>query len=214
MKRLFLLLFLASLGLCAVAQPAGDLVEAAADRERQRINTERVTLEAKFDAEEALCYKKFFTNSCLNEIKGRRREAMTALRQQEVALNDQKRKRQAVEQIRKTEEKSSPEVQQQAAERRAKALEDVRAREERSQKKADERINIQQNEALNAADAANKAKGSAERAQVRADKKAAAAAEVEKYKDKQQEVMERKADREKKLREQTKAPAKPLPTPQ
>jgi len=214
MKKLFLLLFAAGLALPVVAQPADDLLAAAVDREQQRINTERVALEAKFDAEEALCYKKFFVNSCLNDIKPQRREAMTELRQREVALGDQKRKLQAVGQIRKTEEKSSLEVQQQAAERRAKALQDTQQRQERSEKKADERIDIKQNESINAAEAASKAKGSAERAQTRAEKKAAVADEVVKYNEKQQEVMERKASREKQQREQTKPPAKPLPAPQ
>lgn len=214
MKKLFLLLFAAGLALPVVAQPADDLLAAAVDRERQRINSERVALEAKFDAEEALCYKKFFVNSCLNDIKPQRREAMTELRQREVALGDQKRKLQAAGQIRKTEEKSSLEVQQQAAERRAKALQDTQQRQERSEKKADERIDMKQNESINAAEAASKAKGAAERAQTRAEKKAAVADEVVKYNEKQQEVMERKASREKQQREQTKPPAKPLPAPQ
>ncbi len=213
MNKLFLLWLASVLSFAASGQIGENLASAAADRERERINSERVVLEAKFDAEEAACYKKFAINYCLNAIKPRRREAMTALRQQEVALNDIKRKQKAAEQMRSTEEKSSPEVLQQAAERRAKAMEDVREREERSRKKSDERINLKQNEALNAADTANKAKRSQERAQARADKQAAIAEEVQKYNDKQKEVAERKASREKRQREQTKPAAKPLPSP-
>lgn len=213
MKKLILSLLVSVLSFTANGQPGDDLASAAADRERERINAERVTLEAKFDAEEAVCYKKFAVNNCLNAVKSRRRDAMAELRQQEVALNDAKRRQKAAEQIRKTEEKSSPEVLQQAAERRTKSLEDVKAREERSRKKAEERIDLKQNEALNAAGAANKMKGSQERAQARTDKQAAVAEEVQKYNDKQQEVAERKASREKKQREQTKPAAKSLPTP-
>ena len=213
MKKLFLWWFAGAIGFSAMAQSSDDLASAAADRERERITAERIELEARFDAEEAACYKKFAVNSCLNAIKPRRREAMAQLRLQEVALNDQKRKQKAAEQIQKTEEKSSPEVLQQAAERRTKALQDTQARGERSQKKADERLDLQKNEALNAAGAADKAKGSQERAQARADKRAAVAEEREKYNEKQQEVAEKKAANEKKRREQTKPPAPSLPTP-
>ena len=213
MKKTLCLLLLATFGLLALAQPGDDSVAVATQKERARINAERASLEAGFDTEEAACYKKFFVNSCLKEVQPRRRAALALLRQQEVALNDRERKDRAAAQIQKTEEKSSLEVQQQAADRRAQALEDTRARAERAQQKADQRGTMRQNEALNAADAANKAKGSQERAKARADKKAAAAEEVERYNDKQQEIKERRASREQKQREQTKPPAKPLPTP-
>ncbi|MGQ2981283.1 MAG: hypothetical protein ACT6Q9_16450 [Polaromonas sp.] len=213
MKKTLLLLLLLNSGLIAVAQPREDLFLAAAQKERERINTERLALEAGFDVQEAACYKKFFTNSCLKEIQPRRREALALLRQQEVALNDRERKEKAAAQILKTEEKSSPEALQQAAERREQALEEARQRVERSQQKADERLTLKQNEALNAAETAKKAKGSQERAQARVEQRATVADEVKKYNDKQQEVRDRKASREQKQREQTKAPAKPLPTP-
>ncbi len=211
-KSLFLLLVL-PLSFAAVAQPGQDLFSAAANSERERINTERLALESSFDVEDAACYKKFFTNRCLKEVQVRRREALGLLRQQEVALNDRERKEAAAAQIQKTEEKSSPEVLRQAAERRDQALEETRQRMERSRQKADERGTLKQNEALNASEAAKKAQGSQERAQARADQKAAIADEVKKYNDKQQEARERKAGRDQKQREQTKAPAKPLPTP-
>lgn len=214
MKKTLLLLLALTFGVVAAAQSGEDLFSAAAQKERERITTERVALEAGFDREDAACYKKFFVNSCLKEVQTRRRQAMGLLRQLEVALNDRERKEKAAQQIQKTEEKSSAEALQQAAERRTQALQETRERAERTQQKAEERGILKQNEALNAADAANKARGSQERAQARADKKAAIADEVEKYNDKQQDVKERKASREQKLREQTKAPAKSLPTPQ
>lgn len=213
MKKLFLFLLLSTLGFASSAQTRDELVSAATDRERQRINAERATLEAAFEAEEAVCYNKFFVNSCLNAIKPRRREAMADLKFREVALNEQERRQKAAEQVRKTEEKSSPEAERQAAERRATALEDTRAREERTRQKASDRIDLKQNEASNAAAAAGKDQGSKERAQARADKQAASAKEAQIYKDKQQEAQERKASREQRLREQTKPAAKPLPAP-
>lgn len=213
MKKSIFLLLVLPFSLLAAAQPREDLFSAAAQKERERISNERLALEAGFDAQDAVCYKKFFTNSCLREVQQRRREAMGLLKQQEVALNDRERKEKAATQIQKIEEKSSPEAQQQAAERRDQALQETRERVERSEKKAEERGVLKQNEALNAAEAAKKAKGSQERAQARVEQKATIADEVKKYNDKQQEVKERKASREQKQREQTKAPAKPLPTP-
>ncbi len=212
MKKTLFLLFVLPLSLLAAAQ-SENLFFAAAQKERERINTERLALEAGFDVQDAACYKKFFTNSCLKEVQQLRREAMALLKQQEVALNDRERKERAAAQIRKTEEKSSPEALQQAAERRQQALQETRERVERSQQKAEDRGILKQNEAGNVAETAKKAQGSQERAQARAEQKATIADEVKKYNDKQQEVKERKASREQKQREQTKAPAKPLPTP-
>ncbi len=211
--QLFLFLLLVTLGFASSAQTRDELVSAATDRERQRINAERAALEAAFDVEEDACYKKFFVNSCLNAIKPRRREAMADLKFREVALNEQERRQKAAEQIRKTEEKSSPEAERQAAERRATALEDSKAREERTRQKASDRLDLKQNEAVNAAGTAVRNQGAKERAQARADKQAASAKEARIYKDKQQEAQERKATREQKLREQTKPAAKPLPAP-
>lgn len=213
MKKLFLFLLLSTLGFASSAQTQDELVSAAADRERQQINAERASLEAAFAAEEDACYKKFFVNSCLNAIKPRRREAMADLKLREVALNEQERRQKAAEQVRKIEEKSSPEAERQAAERRATALEATKAREERTRQKASDRIDLQQNEASNAAAAAGKDQGAKQRAQARADKQAASAKEAQIYKDKQQEAQERKAAREQRLREQTKPAAKPLPAP-
>lgn len=213
MKKTLLLLLGLACGLMAAAQSREDQVAAATQKERERINTERVAVEAGFAAEEAACYKKFFVNSCLNEMHPRRRAAIALLRQQEVALNERERKDKAAVQIQKTEEKSSPEVLQQAADRRVQSLEEARQRAQRTQEKAEERGTLKQNEALHAADAAGKVKGAKDKAKARTDKQATTAEEVERYNEKQQEVKERKASSEQRQRERTKPPAKPLPTP-
>lgn len=214
MKKTLLLLLALISSVMAMAQSREDIFSAAVQKERERINIERLTLEAGFDVEDAVCYKKFFTNRCLKEVQSRRREALALLRQQEVALNDRERKEAAAAQIQKTEEKSSDEALRQAAERRQQALQETRERIERSQEKAAERATLKQNEASNAAESAKRAQGSQEREQARVGQRATIADEVKKYNDKQQEVRERKASREQRQREQTKAPAKPLPTPQ
>lgn len=211
MKKFALLLLFSSLSFFVRGQTGEDAALAAIDAERQKITAERLKLEEAFDAEDAVCYTRFFVNSCLNSVKPRRREAMAGLKQREVALNEQERRQKAADQIRKTEEKSSSEALQQAAERRTQALEDSKEREERTRKKAEDRGALQQKETLNANEAANKLQGSKDMARARTEKQAAAAEELRKFNAKQQEALERKASRDKKQREQTKAPAAPLP---
>lgn len=213
MKTLFFLLLISCMGSIAGAQTASETVSAAIDAERLVITAERLRLEEAFGAEEALCYKKFFVNNCLNEIKPRKREVFAGIKSREVALDEQQRRQKAADQIRKTEEKSSPEVLQQEAERRAKAMEDLKARDERTRNKSAERTSLEQSEALKAADTAGKLRTSKEMERARADKQAASAEELKKFNDKQREAKERKASREKKQHEQTKPAAAPLSTP-
>lgn len=213
MKRIIFLLLVSSIGFAAGAQTASETISAAIDAERQVITAERLKFEEAIYAEEALCYKKFFVNNCLNEIKPRKREVLAGLKAREVALDEQERRQKAADQIRKTEEKSSPEVLQQEADRRAKAMEDLKAREERARNKAAERTTQEQSEPLKAADTAGKLRTSREMERARADKQAASAEELKKFNDKQQEARERKASRDKKQREQTKPAAAPLPMP-
>ncbi|MDP1741501.1 MAG: hypothetical protein Q8M51_12675 [Polaromonas sp.] len=211
MKKRIISLLLSTLALAAASQTGDEQVLAAVTAERTRVLTERVAQEAKFDTLEAACYKKFFVNNCLNELAPQRRDIMKDLKNREVVLDARERQIKAAEQIRKTEEKSSLEALQQAAERRAKALEDTRAREEQSRLKIQDRIDLKANEGLSASEAAKRVAGSQEKAQSRVQKQAASADELQKFKDKQQEVAERKATREKRLLEQKKPAAAPLP---
>ncbi len=213
MKQGIISLLLSTFALAAASQTGDEQVLTAVTAERTRVFAERAAQEAKFDTLEAACYKKFFVNNCLNELAPQRRDIMKDLKNREVALDARERQIKAAEQIRKTEEKSSIEALQQAAERRAKALEDTRAREEQSRLKAEDRVDLKANEGVSAAEAAKRATGSQEKAQSRGQKQAASAEEMQKFKDKQQEVAERKATREKRLLEQKKPAAAPLPDP-
>ena len=211
MKKRIISLLLSTFCLAAASQASDEKVLAAVTAERTRVFTERAAQEAKFDTLEAACYKKFFVNMCLNELAPQRRDIMKDLKNREVVLDEQERQIKAAEQIRKTEEKSSLQAQQDAAERRAKALEDTRAREEQSRLKAQDRVDLKANEGVSAAEAAKRTTGSQEKAQSRVQKQSASADEVQKFKDKQEEVAERKATREKRLLEKKKPAAAPLP---
>ncbi len=219
MKKFAIALFIAMLSTLVGAQTGVLPVPPAArqgtmDEERARISAERARLEAVFLAEDGACYKKFFVNSCLGEVNGRRREAMADLRRQEILLNDEERRSKGVEQIRKTEEKSSPEKQQEAADRRAKALEDSQSRLDKEQKKRDERATAQSGEKAASEASAERLRANQEKAQARTDKQAAAAEEAKKFDARQKEAQERRARYESDRLKRVKPPAKSLPLPE
>lgn len=218
MKHLVIACFLTALSGLANAQSSAEATVPAdqmrsIDAERARISAERNRLEAGFLAEDAECYNRFAVNSCLGKVNDRRREVMSDLRRQELLLNDEERRIRGAEQIRKTEEKSSPEKQQEAADRRAKALEDSQARLEREKKKAEDRATAKAAEQGSSDANAARLKSGQEKSQSRTDKQAAAAEEAKKFNDRQKEALERKAQHEKDRLKQTKPPAKSLPLP-
>lgn len=219
MKNPAIACLLATLSFFASAQPAVQPQGPAdpprtVDAERARINADRARLEAGFLAEDAGCYKKFAVNSCLGEVNIRRREMMADLRRQEILLNDEERRTRGAEQIRKTEEKSSPEKLQEAADQRAKAAADYQSRLEREKKKIEERATAKSNEQSSSEASAARLKGSQEKSQARSDKQATSVEEAKKFGDKQKDAEERKAQHEKERLKKTKPPAKSLPLPQ
>ena len=192
--------------------PAPVAVPVTPDAERARINAERATLEAGFDLDSAACYKKFLVSSCLAEIKLKRRDALADLRRQEVTLNTLERKAKAAEQIKKTEEKSSPENQQQDAEKRAAALKDFQMRTEREKRKNAARAETQASEASNSDALAERIRGQQEKVNARNHKQAAAAEELKKFNERQEKAKERRLQHDRDLLNQTKK-AQPLPVP-
>jgi colicin import membrane protein len=221
MKKTTLLFLLLTCCLLAPAQPVAsvatasdDTAQVVRDGERDRINTERARLDAGFTAEDIACYKKFLTNKCLDEVKIRRDAVMADFRRQEISLDQQERKEKGAEQIRKTEEKSSAEKQQEAADKRATALKDNEARLEREKQKVADRATMQSNEKSSADAAANRLKDSQQKAGSRKSKQTASAEEVRKFNERLEKAKERQARYERDLANQTKPPANPLPKPQ
>lgn len=92
MKRV-LLACLALAATCVHAQ--GE--EASVAAERARLKQEREQAEAAYQAQEKACHGKFAVNDCIATAKARRREAVSDLRRQEIALNDAERKRKAAQ---------------------------------------------------------------------------------------------------------------------
>ncbi len=220
MKKTTLLFLLLTGCLLATAQPvagvataSGATAQVVRDGERDRIDTERARLDAGFTAEDIACYKKFLTNKCLAEVKVRRDAVMADFRRQEIFLDQQERKEKGAEQIRKTEEKSSAEKQQEAADKRATALKDNEARLEREKQKVADRASMQSNEKSNTDAATNRLKDSQQKVDSRKSKQAASAEEVRKFNQRLEKAKERQARYERNLANQTKPPANPLPKP-
>ena len=219
MTKIIFLLLCMTCGLVANAQTSGagnlpvSAVPMTPDAERVRINAERVQLEAGFNLESAACYKKFLVSNCLDEIKLRRRNVLADLRRQEIALSALERKAKGAEQVKKTEEKSSPEKQQQDAEKRAAALKDYQLRLDREKQKNADRADAQSSEQTNSEALAKRIKGNHDKAIVRNSKQAAAAEEVRKFNERQENAKERRAQHDRDQLNQTK-PAKSLPVPE
>ncbi|MES2361031.1 MAG: hypothetical protein V4646_04440 [Pseudomonadota bacterium] len=219
MNKIIVLLLWAAWGFAVQAQtaatvtPSATPAQATPDAERARISAERARLESKFAAENAACYKKFLVNNCLDKIKIGHNEALADLRRQEISLDAEDRKARGAEQMRKTEEKMSPEKQQEAADRRASSLKDYESRLERERQKNADRATTQSNEKSSIEAAANRVKSNQEKAGERSTKQAAAAEETRKFNEKQEKAKERQAQHERDKLNQTKPPAKSLPTP-
>ena len=196
---------------------AADAVTLAAvpltpDAERVRITAERDRLEAGFNLENTVCYQKFLVSNCLDGVKFRRRDALADLRRQEVTLNALERKAKAAGQIRKTEERSSPENQQQDAEKRAASLKDFQIRMDREKQKNAAWAENQSNEPGKSAAEADRIRGQQEKAIERNNKQAAAPEALRKFNERQEKARERRAQHERDASNQTK-PVQPLPLP-
>lgn len=215
MKSFVFAFLLLSLGGFASSQIGPVNVQTAdIDAQRAAIAAERNRLEASFLGEDAACYKKFAVNNCLENVNARRRAVMADLRRHEILLNDEQRKSKAEQQIRKSQEKSSPESLQQESERRTQAIEDFRGRQGRDQENAQRRNAAVANES--AARDANAARldNHQKKIQARAQKQANAVEDAKKFKERQLQAQERRAEHEADQANRVKPASKPLPLPQ
>lgn len=218
MKKIIVLLLCAAWSVVGLGQPAvipaqTGVAAPSADAERTRISAERARLEAGFAAEDAVCYRKFMVNNCLDDVKLKRRDALSDLRRQEISLDEQERKAKGADQLRKTEEKSSLKNQQEAADKRASALKDFADRMDREKQKKEGRATMQSNEKLNSDAAANRNKANQDKAGERANRQANTTEEVRIFNERLAKAKDRQARHDRDKASQTKPPANPLPTP-
>ena len=182
--------------------------------ERLRISTERSRLEAAQAIDETACYKRFWVNDCLQEVKERSRDALADLRRQEIVLNDEVRKAKAAEQLQKTEDKSAIEKLQFEADQRAKSVRDFEERMARDKQKTADREALQSGEKTNKDAATDRVNKSKEKARARIAKQAAEDEARKKYNERLNQSNDRRARSLKDKADQSKTPARPLPVPQ
>lgn len=210
MKNTVVFCLLTCLASWVQAQP---LVEA----ERRRIAAERTRAQAGFANEDSACYKTFWVNNCLDEVKSRRLALLADLRRQEVALNDQERKAQGADQLQKIEEKASLARQQVQADARAEAINKAAVKAGQDAQNAG--IAASPEAALaaraqgNKADAADRLADNQRKLADRAQKQSQDAEEAKKFSAKQIRAKERQEKNKASKAGRTPAPSLPLSPP-
>lgn len=199
-KKFSLLLFLLPV-LGALAQPSGS--ERNISLERDRLKLIEAQEDSRYKKEASACYQRFAVNDCLNEVRSRRRQTMEDLRRQEISLNDMERKQQGADQLKRTEEKTSPQNLLDESQRRAQAQQEYRERMERIEQKNLDRLNADAERSGQTPRIKNTLPGPYT--------DASKASEAETYAKKQQQAIESKARRDKALAEREGSKIMPLP---
>ena len=192
------------------AQPTDDVGQQQRATERSRITAERQKLEADFKAAEAVCFRKFFANSCRDQLLPAYRERLADLRRQDILINEVERKISAADQLLKTEEKLKLQ-QQRELDQALKVQQDAATQAERlKQREADQGNSAQQAES-NKAMTGNRLDSNQSKAAEALSKRAQAAANVEAARKRQEQAVKNRAEREQRLRDEGPPTGKSLP---
>lgn len=173
------------------------------EKERNRIQAQRVLEEVRFDQNAATCYARFAVTDCLRNVRIERSKVMDNLRRKDVVLNDADRKLKARAQMDRMAEKSAAQLSEESAASRLEAREAQKDREERAKQKAAAALDAKQ--------------GPGElRGQPKAPQSGRStqeiSSELEQYNNKLRQAQERKLSRDKSNSEKAGGLSKPLPT--
>lgn len=204
MKKWILTFLVVCFAWNAQAQLNAPISEAQAQAEQMRITKEREGFEVQYASQEADCYKRFAVNDCLREVRARKRVSMEALRRQEIALNDAKRKTRDLERAEQAQEKNSPTVLKQEADSRVSAEIQHKERLDRAQQK---KIDASQRD-MQAGAPTHQRAGVEQRTPVQGSSAQAQQA----FEEKQRSAKERKAQRDKSIAEKSNKSVSPLPS--
>ena len=184
------------------AQAQSDTTQglASVSQERARIDTLRRQQTAVLDAQERECQTRFAVVDCVNKVSAQRRAMLSELKRQDATLNDAERRQRGAEQIKQLEDRAAEDTQ-----RRAEMQASPDTSEDEKRRIQKEKIQQHAKPPAGAASAASGEKTSGPDA-------AAAAKNRADYDRKQEDALQRKQDRDKRLKEQGTAPA-PLPAP-
>jgi colicin import membrane protein len=184
----------------------------AEDAERLRINQLRAAADAVFDTAKQACYQKFAVNTCIAAAREKQRSEVANLKRQEIALNDADRQRRGAEQRRRTEAKTAPDAQAQAAAQTSSAVAAAAQRQDKLAGKAA----VQQSAAQDAqVRSQNMQRKQADAAKAAAQRQSAASAKAAqskaRYEDRMKEAEEKRAKAL--AKKPSKPPAAGLPLP-
>jgi hypothetical protein len=184
-------------GVCLGQEAVAPLDPAA---ERALVSVKRAEQEAIYQRQQQSCYQRFSVNDCLIQARRERREVFDELRRRDVLLNELERQTQAIDEINRIQANLSPERQKQLSDQAEQARLESLARQTRNAEKNAERLNAP-GQSMQRQPQAPTPMSSSESAQFE-----------RAYLDKLAEAQKRKADLEKRLRQQGKAAASlPLP---
>ena len=210
MKFIFLMPVWLSLVGTVLAQPTNDVGPQERAAERSRITAEKQKLEADFKTAEAVCFRKFFANSCRDKLLPPYREGLADLRRQEILINEVERKISAADQLLKTEEKLNLQ-QQQKIDQAAKIQQDAAHQAERAKQREVNQDNSAEQAESNKASMGRKLENNQSKALETASKGAQAAANVEATSKRQEQAAKNRTEREQRLREEGLPTGKSLP---
>ena len=210
MKFIFLVPLWLSLVGTVLAQPTNDVGRQERAAERSRITAERQKLQADFKAAEAVCFRKFFANSCRDKLLPPYRERLADLRRQEILINEVERKISAADQLLKTEEKINLQ-QQQKIDHDLNRQQDAANQAERAKQRTINQGNSAEPAESNKASMASRLESNQSKALEAESKGAQAAANVEATRKRQEQAVKNRAEREQRLREEGPPTGKSLP---
>jgi hypothetical protein len=210
MKSILFLALCLGLAGSALAQAELDVGQLERNAERSRITAERQKIEFAFQADQAICYRKFFANACREKLLPPYREALANLRRQEILMNEVERKNSAADQLLKNQERLSLQREKQA-EQATKVQQAADNLTERAQQKEINQGHAAEQAAGNQASRAAKVESSQSKAAELEATRAKAAANVETTRARQAQAQQRRAERDQRLREEGPPTGKSLP---
>jgi hypothetical protein len=181
-----------------LGQTAVEPLDPAAEREL--ISTRRAEQDAHYQQLQYVCYQRFAVNDCLIQARHERRTVLDELRRREVLLNELERQNQAIDELNRIQANLSPERQQKLSDLAEQTRQEAIERQVRNDEKNATRLN---------------ATTESTRLSTQGQSSAIAPRAVQNvldYQDKLAQAQQRKADLEKRLRQQGKF-ANGLPVP-
>ena len=209
--RRFLPLLLAALALPVAAQTPW--APADMEAEKTRIDGERKSIDARYDEERAVCYKKFAVQDCLTDARRRRRAQVEDLNRQEAILNDAERKRRAAAALERLDEKASPASATEEAANRERAQQSQQGREQRAAERAADRQAKDEQAAANRRAFEERQRAHAQEQAKTAERRSQDQIERERYEAKLKQAEQERAELEARNAKRTKPRSPPLPTP-